>query len=108
MKGAGPEVKKKAWSRNIRYASFKPNPREITLEEENRLLSDDIISAILDSRTTSFTVKTIESCNKKPASKEDYDQVRRLPNYDLIINKILQKLPEMEIKLISQLCNTTK
>jgi hypothetical protein len=36
---------------------FKPNPREITLEKENTLLSDDITSIILDTTTRPFIIK---------------------------------------------------
>jgi hypothetical protein len=46
----------------------KFNLREIILEEENKLLSDIIITAILDTPTKFFTIKEVR--NKKSKSKE--------------------------------------
>jgi len=76
---------------------FKPNLREIILEEENKLLSDDIISATLDPYKALHYQRNeslIKNLNPKKAS-----------SYDLITNQVLQKLPEMGIKFITQLCN---
>jgi len=76
---------------------FKPNPREITLEEENDLFSDDIISVILDTPIRIFNIKKVRA------------EIRNLNlekvEYNLISNQILQKLPEMGKKYITQLCN---
>jgi hypothetical protein len=50
--GGGPEVKKKRLKHSPHLSKVsKPNAREITLEEENKLLSDDTIST-----TRPFTI----------------------------------------------------
>jgi len=43
---------------------FKSNLREITLEDRDKLFSDDITSAILDPSTTSFTIKEMRTVIK--------------------------------------------
>jgi hypothetical protein len=47
---------------------FKPNPREITLEEENKLLSDNITSTLHTTKRP-FTIKEVRVSIKKPESK---------------------------------------
>jgi len=73
---------------------FKPNPREITLEEEDRLLSDDITPDILDTSTRPFIINEVKAVIK-------YLNPKKALSYDLIINQILQTLPEMGIKYIT-------
>jgi len=75
---------------------FKPNSCEITLEEKNKFLSNDISSTILNT-TWPFTVKEMRVAIKNLNPK--------MPTYDLITNQMLQKLPETEIKYITQLYN---
>jgi hypothetical protein len=67
------------------------NPCEIALEEENKLLSDNTISAILDTPTKPFSIREVSAVIKNLNPK-------KMPNYDLITNQILQKLPEKGIK----------
>jgi len=78
--------------------AFKPNSRKIILEEENRLFSDAIIAAILDISTKSFTVKKVKAIIKNL-------DLKKASRYELITNQILQKLPEIGIKFITQLYN---
>jgi len=71
-----PPIKKQdgSWSRSDKekaetfatqhFKVFKPNAHEITLQEENLLLSDDIISATLHSPTRSFTIKKVRNTIK--------------------------------------------
>jgi len=72
---------------------FEFNPRAIILEKENRLLLDANNPAKMNTLTRSFTVKkgrdAIRELNPKKA-----------PGYDLIINQVLQKLSQKEIKFI--------
>jgi hypothetical protein len=75
---------------------FKLNPCEITLEEEYKLLSDNTTSITLDIPTRLFTIKEAVIKNLNP---------KKALGYDLTTNQILQKLPEMRIKYIIQLCN---
>jgi len=70
---------------------FMSNPCEIALEEENKLLSDNTISAILDTPTKPFSIREVSAVIKNLNPK-------KMPNYDLITNQILQKLPEKGIK----------
>jgi hypothetical protein len=57
---------------------FKPNPREIILEEENKLLSDDITFATPDTPTRLFIIKEVRTVIKNLNAK-------KAPDYDLII-----------------------
>jgi len=50
---------------------FKPNPCEITLEEDNKLLSDNTTPAIPDTTYKTLCYQRRESRNKKSESKED-------------------------------------
>jgi len=70
------------------FKVFKLNLTEITQEKENRLLSDDIIPATQDTPTRSFTVNEVKTIIKHLNPK-------KTPVYDFIINKVLQKLPEV-------------
>ncbi|KAH0944796.1 hypothetical protein HN011_000909, partial [Eciton burchellii] len=78
------------------FTVFRPNPREIIPEEENKLLSDDITSIILDT-TRPFTIKEVRTGLglKKPEFKENTGY--------LITNQILQKLPKTGIQYVIQL-----
>jgi hypothetical protein len=71
--GVGLEVIKKRPKHTLSKV-FKPNPREIILEEENKLLSDAITATILDK---SFIVKEMRVVIKNLNSKKapSYDQV---------------------------------
>jgi len=80
------------------FKIFKPNPREITLEEENRLLSDTSTPTTQDTPTSPFTVNKMKAIIK-------YLNAKKAPGYDFITNQILQRLPKMGIKYITQLCN---
>jgi len=62
------------------------------------LLSNDTTPAIQDISTNLFTVNEMKAVMKHLNAKKTLD-------YDLITNKILQKLPKMTIKYITQLCN---
>jgi len=79
---------------------FKPNPCEITLEEDNKLLSDNTTPAILDTPMRPYVIKegraVIRNLNPK-----------KTPGYDLITNQTLQKLSEMGTEYINRLCNAT-
>jgi len=72
---------------------FKPNSQEITLKEKNRLFFNDTTSTILDIPTRSFIINEVKAVIK-------YVNPKKVPNYDLITNQILQRLPKMEIKYI--------
>jgi len=56
------------------FKIFKPNPREIILEEENKLLFDDTTSVTLDISIRLFTIKEVRAVikNKKKASSYDW------------------------------------
>jgi len=43
---------------------FKLKPREIILEEENKLFFDNITPAILDTPTKSFTINEVKTCDR--------------------------------------------
>jgi len=58
-----------------------------------------LLDAILDIYIKSFTVKEVRAVIKNLNPKKALD-------YGLITNQILQKLPEIRIKFITQLCNT--
>lgn len=80
---------------------FKPNPREITLEEENKLLSEPVTATTttsLDTPTKPFTSKEVRTAIKNLNPK-------KAPGYDLITNRILQMMPDKAIKFITQICN---
>jgi len=98
--GAGPEVKKKRQklSLSISLEVFKPNLREITQEEENKLFSDNTTSAMQDISILFFIDNEMKAVIKHLNPK-------KVLGCDLIINEVLQKLPEMRIKYIIQLCN---
>jgi len=92
-------VKKKRQKYSLHFSKvFKPNPREITLEEEDRLLSDDITPDTLDTSTRPFIINEVKAVIK-------YLNPKKALSYDLIIsqsiNQILQTLPEMGIKYIT-------
>jgi len=98
--GVGPKVKKKrieTFAMHL-FKIFKPNPREIILEEENKLLFDDTTSVTLDISIKLFTIKEVIAVIK---NKKRY---RVMIGY-LIINQIPQILSEMGIKYIIQFCN---
>jgi len=80
------------------FKIFKPNPREITLEEENRLLSDNSTPTTQVTPTSPFTVNEMKAIIK-------YLNAKKTPDYDFITNQIVQRLPEIGIKYITQLCN---
>jgi uncharacterized protein (UPF0335 family) len=61
---------------------LKLNPREIKLEEENKLLSDDITSTTTDTTTRPFTVREVRAAIKNLNPK-------KAPGYNLITNQIL-------------------
>jgi hypothetical protein len=69
---------------------FKPNPREISLQEKNKMLSDDTTSATLDTLTKSFTIKEVSIIKEVIKNLNP----KKAPGYELITNQILQKLPE--------------
>jgi len=76
------------------FKIFKLNPRKITLEKENRLLSDDSTLGTLDTAIKPFTVNEVKAVIK-------YLDPKKAPNYNLITNQVLQNLPEKGIKYIS-------
>jgi len=59
--------------------------------EVNKLFSDDIILATLDTFITPFIISEVKTIIK-------YLNSKKAPGYDLITNQILWKLPEMGIK----------
>jgi len=71
---------------------------EITQEEENRLLSDDIIPVTQDIPTSLFTINEVKAVI-------NYLNPKKAPGYDLITNKELKMLSETAIKYITQLYN---
>jgi len=56
-------VRRKRQKLSPKYLSkiFKPNPREIIQEKENRLLSDNTIPVTQDIPTTPFTVNEVKA-----------------------------------------------
>jgi hypothetical protein len=67
---------------------------------ENEILSNETNFATLDIPERSFTIKEVRAVirNVNPPEK-------KMPDYDFITNQILQKLPQIGMKYISQLCN---
>jgi len=79
------------------------NPRslnlihEIILEKKDWPLLKTITSVTIDASAWIFTVKNLRTVIRNFNPKT--------PGYDLITNQILQKMPETEIKLFTQLHN---
>jgi archaeosine-15-forming tRNA-guanine transglycosylase len=62
--------------------------------EENKLFSEAITAASLNALTKSFTVKEVQVIIKNQNRK------KVTSGYDLIINQVLQMLPDIGIKFI--------
>jgi len=88
---SGPEVTKKR-SRLTAHLSkiFEPYPREIIVEEKNRLLSDITTSAKMVVPTRPFTTKEMRAAIRVLNPEKALC-------YDLINNQVLQKLSEKRI-----------
>jgi len=73
----GPEAIKKR-SKYLLYTfprSLSLKPREITLEEGNKQLSDIITAATLDTPIKCFTIKKMRSVIKNPKKVLDYNLI---------------------------------
>jgi hypothetical protein len=68
---------------------FKPNPREITHKEKNKLLSDDITSITLDTTTRPFIIKEVRTAIKNLNPK-------KAPGNDFITNKYCRRCQKRE------------
>jgi len=77
---------------------FEPHPREITIDEERKLLTDTNTSAQMVVPVMPFTVNEVRTAIRMLNPK-------KTPGYDLITCQVLQKLPEKGIRFITQLCN---
>jgi len=74
----------------------------VRLLYRRKLLSDDITTAILNTLIKSLKKKSVKEVR---AVIEDL-KPRKTLGYDLITNQIIQKLLDIRIKFIIQLCNT--
>jgi len=81
---------------------FEPYSREITIDEEKKLLTDTNTSTQMATLAMPFTVNEVRVAIRVL-------NPRKAPGYDLITNQVLQKLPEKDkyksIRFITQLCN---
>jgi hypothetical protein len=94
--GGETEVKKKRPKHSLRISQRFLSLTRARLEEKNMLFSDDIISATLDTPTRPFTIKEMRAIIKNLNPK-------KMAGNDFITNEILQNLPKMGIKYITQL-----
>jgi len=77
---------------------LEPHPREIGIVQEKRLLTDTNTLAQMAALAMPFTVNEIRAAIRVLNPK-------KAPGYDLIINQVLQRLPEKSIRFITQFCN---
>jgi len=89
----GPEEKAEVLAVHL-FKVFKPHPREITIDEEKKLLTDTNTSAQMAVSLMPFTVNEVRAAIKVLNPK-------KAPGYDLITNDVLQKLPEKGIRFIT-------
>jgi len=75
-----------------------PHLRELTINEEKKLLMDINTSAQMTAPAMPFTVNEVRAAIRVLNPKKE-------PGYDLIINRALQKLPEKGIRFVIQLFN---
>jgi len=77
---------------------FEPHSREITIDEEKKLLTDTNTSARMAAPVMTFIVNEVRAAIRVLNPKTT-------PGYDLITNQVLQKLPEKGVRFITQVCN---
>jgi len=76
---------------------FEPHPREIIINEEKKLLIT-IAPTQMTAAAIPFIVNEVRAAIRVLNPK-------KAPDYDLITNHVLQKLPEKDIRFITQLYN---
>jgi len=77
---------------------FETHPREITIDEEKKLLTNTNTSTQMAVPVMPFTVNEVRAAIRVLNPK-------KAPGYDLITNQVLQKLPKKGIRFITQHCN---